>query len=148
MSLESIFTFVNIVVLPFWLLLMIAPRSRLTAQLAHGPFIPLLLGVVYSIGLAAVMFFHQGKAGGGFGSLAELSLAFSAPVTALIGWIHYLIFDLFIGAWQTRDALRLRLPHAVRIPCLFFTLMAGPFGLLLYLMARLILRRRATLQED
>lgn len=147
MSLEPIFTFVNILVLPFWLLLMLAPGSRLTARLAHGPFIPLVLGVVYSIGLAAVMFFHQGKAGGGFGSLAALSLAFSAPATALVGWIHYLIFDLFVGAWQTRDAQRLGMPHAVRIPCLFFTLMAGPFGLLLYLIARLTLRRRATLQE-
>ena len=147
MSLEPIFTFVNILVLPFWLLLMLAPASRLTARLAHGPLIPLVLGVVYSIGLAAVMFFHQGKAGGGFGSLAALSLAFSAPTTALVGWIHYLILDLFIGAWQARDAQRLDMPHAVRIPCLFFTLMVGPFGLLLYLTARFILRRRATLQE-
>ena len=92
------------------------------------------------------MFFHQGKAGG-FGSLAALSLAFSARATVLVGWIHYLIFDLFVGARQTRDVQRLGMPHAVRILCLFFTLMAGPFGLLLYLIARLILRRRATLQE-
>lgn len=147
MSLELIFTFVNILVLPFWLLLMLAPGSRLTARLVHGPVIPLLLGVVYSVGLAAVMFFQKGQPGGGFGSLAALSLAFSAPITALVGWVHYLIFDLFVGAWQTRDAQRLGLPHAVRIPCLFFTLMAGPFGLLLYLTARLVLRRRATLQE-
>ena len=147
MSLESIFSFVNILVLPFWLLLMFAPGSRLTARLVHGPLIPLVLGVVYSIGLGAVMFFHQGKTGGGFGSLAALGLAFSAPAAALVGWVHYLIFDLFVGAWQTRDAERLGMPHAVRIPCLFFTLMAGPFGLLLYLLARLILRRRATLQE-
>lgn len=147
MSLESIFTFVNILVLPFWLLLMLAPASRLTTRLVHGPLIPLVLGVLYCIGLLAVTFFYPGKAGSGIGSLAALSLAFSAPATALVAWIHFLVFDLFIGAWQTRDAQRLGMPHAVRIPCLFFTLMTGPLGLLLYLVARLTLRRRATLQE-
>lgn len=148
MSLESIFTFVNILVLPFWLLLALAPGSRLTARLVHSPLIPLVLGVLYSIGLIAVMFFHQGQPGGGFDSLAAMAVAMRAPATALICWVHYLIFDLFIGAWQTRDSQRLRMPHVVRIPCLFFTLMVGPFGLLLYLTARFILRRRATLQED
>lgn len=147
MSLEPIFTFVNILVLPFWLLLMLAPGSRLTARLVHSPLIPLLLGVPYTIGLVAVTFFQKGQPGGGFGSLAAMSVAFGAPAMALICWIHYLIFDLFVGAWQTRDAQRLGMPHAVRIPCLFFTLMVGPLGLLLYLTARLILRRRATLQE-
>jgi hypothetical protein len=27
-----------------------------------------------------------------------------APYLLLAGWIHYLAFDLFVGAWEVRDA--------------------------------------------
>jgi len=49
---------------------------------------------------------------------------------------NYLLFDLFVGAWIARDAKRRGFSHALLIPCLFFTFMAGPFGLLLYVLFR------------
>ena len=54
----------------------------------------------------------------------------------LAGWIHYLAFDLFIGAWETRDAPRNQIPHLVVIPCLVMTFMLGPIGLLFYFAIR------------
>jgi hypothetical protein len=66
---------------------------------------------------------------------------FTSPVAATAGWIHYLVFDLFIGAWQSRDAQRRGLPHWAVIPCLIVTLLAGPVGLLLYLALRAALRK-------
>jgi hypothetical protein len=52
------------------------------------------------------------------------------------GWVHYLIFDLFVGAWESRDAVRREVPHWLAVPCLLGTLMFGPIGLLLYITAR------------
>jgi hypothetical protein len=63
-------------------------------------------------------------------------IGFAAPHLVLAGWIHYLIFDLFIGAWETRDAARRGIAHLWVIPCLLATLMAGPLGLLLYVVVR------------
>ena len=49
---------------------------------------------------------HFQGAEGGFGSLADVATLFGKPELLLAGWIHYLAFDLFIGAWEVRDAQR------------------------------------------
>jgi len=73
---------------------------------------------------------------GGFGSLADVATLFQKRELLLAGWIHYLCFDLFIGAWEVRDARRNGIPHLVVIPCLIMTFMLGPIGLLFYFAIR------------
>jgi hypothetical protein len=68
-------------------------------------------------------------------------VGFSVPHIVVAGWIHYLIFDLFVGAWETRDAQRRGIPHLLVIPCLIVTLMIGPVGLLLYVLVRFFSKR-------
>jgi hypothetical protein len=75
---------------------------------------------------------------GGFGSLQEVTILFSDPNLLLAGWIHYLAFDLFVGAWEVRDAQRQGIHHLLVIPCLLATLMAGPAGLALYWLLRVL----------
>ena len=56
---------------------------------------------------------------------------FTSPALATAGWVHYLVFDLFIGAWEVRNSRRRGVPHWFVIPCLIVTLMFGPAGLAL-----------------
>ena len=70
------------------------------------------------------------------GSLDGLARAFSNPHVMLIGWIHYLCVDLWVGAWETEDAPRGGVPHALLLPCLALTFLAGPAGLLLFVLVR------------
>lgn len=136
MSAEQIFSLANLSVLPGWLLLVFAPRWRWTQRFTTLA-IPLVLGAVY-----AWLFVTFGRtAEGGFGSLAAVTKLFQAPEVLLAGWIHYLVFDLFTGSWEARDAGRNGIPHLAVIPCLFFTFLLGPVGLLLYWLLRLALRR-------
>ena len=51
----------------------------------------------------------------------------------LIGWVHYLAFDLWIGSWEAEEAHRVGMSHLMLLPCLAFTFLAGPFGLLMFL---------------
>ena len=51
----------------------------------------------------------------------------------LAGWVQYLAFDLFIGAWQVRDARTQGISHLLVIPCLLLTFLFGPAGLLHFL---------------
>lgn len=143
MSPDLLFTICNYSVLPAWVLLVFAPRWRWTDRLVHSAVLPLALAVVY----AAVFIAKFGEGEGSFGSLEGVMSLFRSPWGVLIGWIHYLAFDLFIGAWEARDARRVGLPHLALIPCLFFTLMLGPVGLLLYLVMRAIRTRRTVLDE-
>ncbi len=137
MPLEILFKGANFAVLPFWLLLLVAPRWRGTQLLVHGPAVVLLLTPIY-----AYMLFGYGPSPQDIDmtTLYGVMSAFTAPHIVVAGWIHYLIFDLFIGAWEARDALRLHIPQLFVIPCLLATLVVGPVGLLLYLIVRFITR--------
>jgi hypothetical protein len=54
------------------------------------------------------------------------------------GWVHYLAFDLLTGLWIKRNSLKYNFSHWLIIPCLLFTFMLGPAGLLMYLLMRFI----------
>ena len=79
--------------------------------------------------------------GAGFGSLTEISAMFSNPYVLAAGWIHYLAFDLFVGAWEVFDSQKNNIPHWYIVPRLFLTLMLGPVGLAPYLSIRGILTK-------
>lgn len=137
MPAETVFTIANNGILIFWLLLIVAPRWKGTQLLVHSVAIPVILGLTY-VWLIADGLLGPTPAGASFFSLAGVMAFFTSPVLATAGWVHYLVFDLFIGAWEVRDAGRRGLSHLAVIPCLIVTLMFGPAGLLCYLALRLV----------
>jgi hypothetical protein len=138
MAAGQIFSICNYVVLPGWLLLVVAPRWRWT-QRVTALALPLALAVVY----LTLVILHFRESGGGFGSLAQVSKLFENPYMLLAGWIHYLAFDLFTGSWLVRDSQRLRIAHAFVVPCLLLTFLFGPVGLLTWFLIRTSLRGRS-----
>lgn len=144
MSPDTVFTVCTNGVLPAWILLAVAPRWAWTQRLVHALWIPLLLAPVYAWALVTA---SAAPDGAGFGSLQGVILFFTVPKVALAGWLHYLAFDLFIGAWEVRDAGRHDVPHLAVLPCLVLTLLLGPVGLGLYLLLRAGLRREWLLEE-
>ena len=144
MPLEALFRLVSYGILPFWLLLIFAPTWKWTARLAHSPVVLFLLTPIY----AYLLFGHApAPSDGNMRSLFGVMTLYTAPNLVLAGWIHSLIFDLFVGAWEARDARRRRIPHAYVIPCLVATLVIGPAGLLLYVTVRFIARRELEYDE-
>jgi|SRR5690606_19289882 len=137
MTAAQAFSLANLAVVPGWLMLLFLPRRRETRMLA-AYVLPSVLGVAYLL----IMVREYGTSGGGFGSLEQVAQLFQNPWLLLAGWLHYLAFDLFIGAWQVRDAARLSIPHAYVVPCLFLTFLAGPIGLFVYFMIRAMIVRR------
>lgn len=141
---ELLFTICSRFVMVAWLLLILAPKWQWTGKLISHAWIPALLAIAY------IYSFWQGwpmPEGGGFSSLQGVMVMFQEPWVVLAGWIHYLAFDLFIGAWQVRDSQRRGVNHLMVIPCLLLTFMAGPVGLLLYLCLRFATKRTLTLVE-
>lgn len=145
MTPDTIFAICNNGVLPAWLLLAFAPSWSWTQRIVHQLWIPVLLGCVY---LGVFLTSPGFPAGGGFSSLDGVMTLFTSPHFALVGWVHYLVFDLFIGAWEVRDARRRGIPHWFVVPCLALTLMLGPIGLLAYLVLRFGLKQEVSLEES
>ena len=138
MSPEQLFSLCTMLVLPGWLLLVFLPRWRWSSRLVAPVVIPLALACVYLFLIAT----HFGESEGDFNSLAGVSKLFQNPYSLLAGWIHYLAFDLFVGAWEVRDAQRAGVHHLLVVPCLFLTFFFGPTGLLLYFVLRFAVRRQ------
>jgi len=142
MNLDTLFTVVNTGVLPFWLLILVAPRWVWTERLTHSVVVVSLYAPVY------LWLFATGSGGDGdFSSLEGVMALFARPEAALAGWIHYLVFDLFVGAWISRDAVRRGIHPLIVAPCLLFTLMLGPVGLGMYAAVRGAMRQTGTLVE-
>jgi len=135
---ESIFSAANMVAMAGWIALLVAPRMRLVTWHLAGLAIPTLLAALYTVLLA----WHAPGAEGGFSSLADVAALFRTEGVLLAGWVHYLAFDLFIGAWICRrGAAEGMNPWLVRL-CLPPTFLAGPVGLLLFLGLRAAISRR------
>lgn len=142
MDAELLFKIANMSVMPAWLLLVVLPKHKVTKLVVHSYLYPFILGIVYAF-LIVPALFSGGE--GGMGSVADLQVGFQNGWVLVGAWIHYLIFDLFIGAWESRDAQAKGISHWLLIPCLVLTLFAGPIGLMVYLAIRYYATRQATL---
>ncbi len=148
MRAETVFNIFSYGVFPAWALLMFAPRWKWTLRLIHSVLIPVMLGLAH---LGLMVGLTLGAAipeGANAATLQGAMLLFSDPWVAVLCWIHYLAFDVFLGAWIVRDAGRHKLPHLAVAPCVLLTMFYGPTGLLVYLTLRFFMRRTVTLNEE
>lgn len=127
-NLERVFAVCNAIAFLGWLLLVFLPGWKITQKLVVSGGVSLVLAAIYL--LFVVTFF--GQASGGFTSLDGVNALFSHKPTLLAAWIHYLVFDLFVGAWEVADSRRIKMPHLLVVPCLILTFLLGPIGFLLY----------------
>jgi hypothetical protein len=138
--LETIFTLANLLILPFWALMILLPHWRWTRRIMQTLWPLVVLCVVYAVLLLS-------QIGGAAGSLLNPTLdgiagLLGTPAGAAAGWVHFLAFDLFVGRWAYLDSRERNISAWLVSPTLFFILMAGPLGLLLYLGVRWMWQRR------
>ena len=140
MTAAQVFVVANLFALAGWAILVIAialQRSWLRETVA-GTVWPVLLSVLYVVASGL----GWGTSGGGFLSLAAVREHLSGDWPMLAAWVHYLSFDLFIGARLAGEAERAQLPRLVLVPVLPLTYLYGPAGLLLFYILRQVAGRR------
>ena len=135
-TLETIFSICGVLAMLGWVGLVLLPRVPLVVNLLSRLVIPGLIGLVYILLMLGSA--DATPDGGGFGSLAAVKALFTVDALLLGGWVHYLAFDLFVGSWEVGDAQKHGVHHLLVVPCLLATFMAGPAGLVLYLIIRSI----------
>ena len=128
----GLFTFVHVVALAGWALLFLAPRGPRVAAYVLYLCVGLLC-LTYT-----VMFASQFGSiiAGDFLSIEGVKDLFASDGGIVIGWTHYLAFDLFIGQWIAKDADHKDFSRIAQAPILLLTLLAGPIGLLIWLVVR------------
>jgi hypothetical protein len=133
-----VFASVNTLALLGWIALILLPRwpALLSGVLYLGVG---LLCLIYATGLIGVLTGVIPKPDGGgadFTTIAGVRAIFASDAGVVIGWTHYLAFDLFVGLWIVRDADAKGLSRWVQAPILLATFIAGPLGLIVWLLLR------------
>lgn len=139
MDWESGFRLANLLALAGWAILLVVPRRLSGLRQVAGYWLPGILAAGYFV-LVAVWF---AGAEGGYSSLAQVGRLFASEPVRLAGWLHYLAFDLFVGAWIAREADARGISRLVLAPLLVATFLFGPVGLLGFLPLRARAARRA-----
>jgi hypothetical protein len=129
---DLLFSIGNVTAVVGWSLLIFVPRWRGVAQAVATLAVPAILSVAYT----ALIWGWWSRGAGGFGTLAEVRALLRTPELLLAGWLHYLAFDLFVGAWVARESHREGVPHPVIVPILLLTFLFGPIGYLTSLIVR------------
>ncbi len=139
MNWDAIFGAGNLVAIIAWAALIFLPRwpallSALLFVIVGG------LCLTYAVSMIGTVtgLLDMGGGGGGmdFSSIEGVRSLFASDAGVTIGWLHYLAFDLFVGIWVARDADAKGFSRILQAPVLFFTFVAGPIGLLLWLIIR------------
>ena len=148
MNWNLLFNAVNLLALLSWLLLVAGPRTELTRTIVFYCGVGLLCLVYATFLLLLVTGAVDGNAGEGAGAASFTSIdgvraIFASDGGVTLGWTHYLALDLFAGLWIARDADSKHFARGWQVPVLLLTFVAGPFGLLVWLVIREPAARRA-----
>lgn len=130
----TVFELSNLLVLPFWILMMLLPHWGVTRGIMACPWVaapPALLYLVTLVPVAGMV-------------LPEVMNPVQARIMSLLGtptgttlaWTHFVAFDLFVGQWIYNDSRDRRYSALWVSPVLLLTLLVGPIGFLSYLAVR------------
>ena len=148
-TIEMLYFWVNFGVLPFWLILIIFPNSKLSKYFVTSIFPMLLLSgtymfVLYKSYLNSYNFIDNFNLYLGFARLSDL---FSDKSFLITFWIHFISINLFVGGWIVKDAQKLMVNKILIILPLILTYLIGPLGLLLYWLIRVFYAKNISLYD-
>ena len=144
LTFENIYLWINFGILPFWLMLIIIPNSKVTQIFINSIILPLILSVAY------VYVFYQAilldepllnifKL---YLSLDNLYTIFATEGFLLIFWLHFLALNLFLGSWISRDGVKYNMSRGLVSVPLILVYFTGPLGLVLFWIIRVFYAKK------
>lgn len=134
MQAADIFSICNKVILLGWVLLIFLPNWKYTQAIILNGLIVLFSGIYAYMILKDIGNFNPDS----FSTLANVKALFQNDDAVAAGWIHYLAFDLFVGAYIVKKSKQIGLSRVLYTLTLPFTFMFGPLGYLLFVIFKTI----------
>ncbi len=146
-SMEMIYLWLNIGVLPFWFILIFFPQSNICRYFVTSIFPYLVLGSVYTYLLFLLYKFDYNFLDNFklYLGIIELNDLFSDNFFLITFWTHFLAINLFCGSWIVRDSQKLLINKFLIIIPLLITYFVGVLGIFLYWIIRIFYSKRITL---
>ena len=148
-TIETLYMWINLGVLPFWFILIVFPQSHLSRIFVTSIFPFFILGGVY-IFILYKSYLIGYDFDGNFSlylGLSELSRLFEDHLYIMIFWTHFIAINLFIGGWIVKDSQKFSINKVLMAVPLIVTYLIGPIGLFLYWIIRIFYAKRISLYE-
>ena len=148
-TIDMIYLWLNICVIPFWFILIFFPNSKICRVFVSSIFPIFVLSIIY---LYLVYYFYISEYNFidnfnlylGLDSLNEL---LNDRVFLIIFWTHFLAINLFCGSWIVNDSRKFSMPKILVFVPLVITYFTGPFGIFIYWLIRIFYAKRITLYD-
>ncbi len=148
-SLEMIYLWLNIGVLPFWFVLIFFPHSKICKIFTTSVFPLLIFSSVY-----IYVFFIIYQSGYDFMSnfnlymgMDRLLVLFENTSFLILFWIHFLSINLFCAGWIVNDYLKYEISKVIIFFPILITYFIGPLGLLIYWFIRIFYAKKISLYD-
>tara|TARA_Y100000996_G_scaffold262449_1_gene206510 strand:- start:313 stop:786 length:474 start_codon:yes stop_codon:yes gene_type:complete len=148
-TVEMLYYWVNLGILPFWLILIFFPQSHLCRYLVTSIFpIFLLTGtyifLLYKTYLNSYDFVSNFNLYFGIDNLSDL---FSDKSFLMMFWIHFISINLFTGGWIVKDSQKFSINKFLLLLPLVITYLIGPLGLFIYWLIRIFYAKNINLYD-
>ena len=148
-TIEMIYLWLNIGVIPFWFILIFFPQSRFCSYLITSIFPFIIFSATYIF----LIYYFLNSGYDFFGNfnlylgIEELLNLFSDKSFLIIFWVHFLAINLFCGSWIVRDSQKLMISKTLVFIPLTLTYFVGPLGILIYWVVRIFFAKRISLYD-
>ena len=148
-TIEMLYLWVNLGVLPFWFILIFFPQSQLCKYFVTSIFpIFILTGtyifMLYKSYINSYDFINNFNL---YLSINELSDLFSDNTFLMIFWLHFISINLFTGGWIVKDSQKNSVNKILLILPLLTTYLIGPLGLFIYWLIRIFYAKNINLYD-
>ena len=149
LTFENIFVWTSFGILPFWVMLIIIPNSKVTQFFVNSIILPLILSsayvyIIYQTILLDEPIFDIFKI---YLSLDNLYTIFAIESFLLVFWLHFIALGLFLGSWVSRDAVKFNVPRRLVFVPLILIYFTGPVGLILYWVIRIFFAKKLGMHD-
>ena len=149
LTFENIYMWTSFGILPFWVMLIIIPNSKVTQFFVNSIILPLILSsayfyIIYQTILLEEPIFNIFKL---YLSLDDLYTVFATESFLLIFWLHFVALNLFLGSWISRDGIKYNMKRSIIFVPLILVYFTGPLGLVLYWVIRVFYAKRLSLHD-
>ena len=149
LTFENIYVWTSFGILPFWIMLIIIPNSKVTQFFVNSIILPLILStayvyVIYQTILLDEPIFDVFRL---YLGLDSLYAVFATESFLLIFWLHFVALNLFLGSWISRDGIKYNMRRSLIFIPLILVYFTGPLGLVLYWIIRVFYAKRLSLHD-
>jgi hypothetical protein len=148
-TVEMIYLWLNLGVLPFWFVLVVFPKSQICRVFIASIFPIFILSLAYTYLLYLAYldgydFLQNFKL---YLGLREVYNLFENQSFLILFWVHFLAMNLFCGGWIIKDSQMFGMnKFLVSLPLIIIYLI-GPIGLTIYWIIRIFYAKRINLYE-